>query len=154
MVRVNSFSLNNVRRNPIMRSISPKLAGSLLLIILFGGLQRALAQEAAPTDIVRQFKERLDENDFQGACKLMAETDQSGPLKLKHYEQMQLSLDGLAKMWAGATFSIGNAQINSDALPPSATVAVTFAHPNQEVKVKLLKFDSAWYIVDIEIYFK
>lgn len=154
MVRMNSVFIVNAHRYPTRRVILPSFAVCLLLIVFVGSRQQALAQDSTPTATVRQFKEKLDAADFQGACKLMAETDQSGPLKLKHYEQMQLSLDGLAKMWRGATFSLGNEQINTDTQPPSATVAVSVTGPNQDVKMKLLKFDSTWYIVDIEIFFK
>ena len=127
---------------------------ALLFSIFLAGLQEAVAQEATPTATVRQLIDKLVQNDLSGACKLMTETDQSGPLTLKHYEQMQLSLGGLSKMWQDASFSIGEEQINAEAQPPSATVTIALSHPKQDVKVKLLKYASAWYVGDIEIYFK
>src|SRR5512140_1679451 len=133
MVRMNPLSLINALRIPASQVNMPKLAVCLFLLASVGSHYRAFAQDSTPTTTVRQFKEKLDAADLQGACKLMAETDQSGPLKLMHYEQMQLNLDGLAKMWSGATYSIGNEQINADTEPPSATVAVTVTGPNQDV---------------------
>lgn len=107
-----------------------------------------------PLRALQSFKGKLDENDLVAACGLMAESDGSGPLKREHYEQMQTSLDGLAKMWEGVEFYFGGPEVNTSKQPNVAVATASLNRPKQEVNFTLLKFGTNWYISDIQIFFK
>jgi hypothetical protein len=107
-----------------------------------------------PMTTVEQFKKSLDAGNVTSMCGFMAESDSSGPLVRLHFEKMQQSMSELIKLWQYTSFAYGGTQINTDAAPPIATVHVSAAQLKQEVTFSLLRFDTGWYICDIQIYFK
>ena len=84
----------------------------------------------------------------------MAEEDASGPLQRIHLEKMQNSLRVIFNLWRGVQFSSGVPHINSSQQPFRATTTVSVPELKQEVSYTLLKFETGWYISDIEIFFK
>jgi hypothetical protein len=113
----------------------------------------AFAFGDSPLKTVQQFKQALDANNAAALCRLMAEEDGSGPLKLVHYEQMQRSIEGLVTLWRGVPFTYGTESATTSR-QNQATIKVEVPSLSQEVKFILLKFGNEWYIFDMEIYFK
>ncbi|MCI0706930.1 MAG: hypothetical protein L0Y80_05515 [Ignavibacteriae bacterium] len=109
--------------------------------------------DSSPLKTVELFKKGIDANDMLSVVKLMADEEGAGPLAQAKYEQMQRSLEGLSSMWRPATFTYGEVTY-TDQSKTSATVKVEIKNLSQEAKFALLKFGTAWYIFDIEIYFK
>ncbi len=107
-----------------------------------------------PTATVQSFKKSLDAADVTGMCKFMAESDSSGPLNPLHFEKMQSSMSELIKLWQFASFSYNDADIDDGKTPAQAVVRISISQMKQEVRFSLLNFGTAWYIIDIEIYFK
>lgn len=107
-----------------------------------------------PVKTVEQFKATLDRSDLAGLCLFMAEDDASGPLKRIHYEQMQRSLENLMVMWRGQRFVYGTVELGTGKQANQASVKVEVPNLSQQIKFVLLKFGTAWYIFDMEIYFK
>ena len=108
----------------------------------------------SPLGTLQYFKEKLDAGDLVAVCGVMAEADSSGPLKREHYEQMQSSLDGLAKMWDGVEFYIGVPEVDETAEPDRAVIKARVPRPKQDIKFTLTKLGALWYISDIEVFFK
>lgn len=107
-----------------------------------------------PQKTVEEFKKSVDENDMYAVCQVVTEEDGSGPLKSIRFEQMSRSLESLTSLWRGQPFIYGDVEISTDKKPDQATVKVEVPNLSQEVKFVLLKFGNAWYIFDMEIYFK
>ncbi|HXG37296.1 MAG TPA: hypothetical protein VNL36_00855 [Bacteroidota bacterium] len=107
-----------------------------------------------PLKTVEQFKATLDKSDLAGLCLFMAEDDASGPLKRIHYEQMQRSLENLMTMWRGQRFIYSVVEIGTGKQANQASIKVEVPNLSQQIKFVLLKFNNAWYIFDMEIYFK
>lgn len=135
-----------------------KLAALALLFCVVVFSARVFGQDAATSDdpmtTVQHFKTSLDAEDVTAMCELMAESDGSGPLKRLHFETMQSSMSELIKLWRYVPFSYDAADINTDKTPNKANVRVTVSQLKHQVRFSLLKFDSSWYIADVEIYFK
>lgn|GEM_PF-2503891 len=130
--------------------------GRLALIWLFliaASVGNILYAGDTPMRTVEEFKRLVDRNDLVGLCRLMAETDGSGPLKTSSYEQVQLSFGNLVQMWGGNSFSYVSERFGSGN-PQRATVITRVSRHGQEVKFTLTKIESDWFIVDIEIFFK
>lgn len=107
-----------------------------------------------PLNAVRLFKANLDRDSITSVCELMAEEDASGPLQRIHFEKMQNSLREIINLWRGVQFSYGVTEINSSKQPFRASMTVSVPKLKQEVSFTLLKFETGWYISDIEIFFK
>jgi len=126
-------------------------AGLLLASTNLSGILQA---GDTPMRTVEEFKRLIDRSDLVGLCRLMAEADGSGPLKTSNYEQTQLSFENLGRMWSGHSFSYVSERYSSTAATQRATIVVRIARHDQEVRFTLLKFETGWYISDIEIFFR
>jgi hypothetical protein len=124
------------------------------MLLSSGGLAQESETSGTPLDVVEQFKSSLDQDSVSVMCSLMAEDDDSGPLKPLHFEKMQSSLSELIKLWQYASFSYDEPTIDATRTPNRARVRVSISQLHQQVTFTLLKFGSSWYISDIEIYFK
>lgn len=124
------------------------------LLLPTKAVSQAMDASDDPLTTVQQFKNSLDADNVSTMCKLMAESDGSGPLSRLHFEKMQSSMSELIKLWQYTSFAYGGSEINTGKTPFQATVRVIASQLKQEVKFTLLKFGSNWYISDIEIYFK
>lgn len=137
----------------------PKWLG-LSAILLVTTLLSSVAVSQASTDAddpmttVQQFKKSLDAGDVTSMCAFMAESDSSGPLSRLHFEKMQQSMSELIHLWQYTSFAYGSTQTKTDVVPPRATVRVSATQLKQTVTFSLLKFDTGWYICDIQIYFR
>jgi hypothetical protein len=128
---------------------------SITLTLFF--FQQPASQAAVndtPLKTVQQFKITLDNSDLAGLCLFMAEDDGSGPLKRLHYESMQRSLENLVTMWRGQRFVFGAVEMRTTKQQQRATVNVEVPSLSQQIQFTLLKFGNAWYIFDMEIYFR
>ncbi len=128
-----------------------RLIGPYLLVVVWS--LQLCAQSDTPFKSVQGFKAALDNNDLSTLCQYMAEDDGSGPLKRIHYEQMQRSIEGLVSLWRGVPFSYPNEPVYNKTRT-EATIKVEVPTLSQEIKFTLLKFGNAWYIFDVEIYFR
>jgi hypothetical protein len=125
-----------------------------LVVLLLQQVNPQSPVNDTPLKTVEQFKATLDRGDLVGLCPLMAEEDASGPLKRIHYEEMQRSLENLMTMWRSQRFIFGAVELGTGKQANQANVRVEVPSLSQQIKFTLLKFGNAWYIFDMEIYFK
>lgn len=126
----------------------------LLVVLLLQQTSPQTPVNDTPLKTIEQFKATLDKSDLAGLCLFMAEDDASGPLKRIHYEPMQRSLENLMTMWRGQRFVYGAVELGTGKQANQASVRVEVPNLSQQIKFVLLKFGNAWYIFDMEIYFK
>lgn len=125
----------------------------LVLGIIVAGMPESALANDAPLKAIQAFKEALDANDLATMCQYMSDEEGTGPLKRVNYEQMQRSVEGLVSLWRGVPFSYNDVPTVTSK-QTEVTVKVDVPSLSQEVKFTLLKFGNAWYIFDMEIYFK
>lgn len=125
----------------------------LVLGIIVAGMPTSALASDTPLKAIQAFKEALDANDLATMCQYMSDEEGTEPLKRVNYEQMQRSVEGLVSLWRGVPFSYNDVPTLTSK-QTEVTVKVDVPSLSQEVKFTLLKFGSAWYIFDMEIYFK
>jgi len=130
------------------------------LVIFFGvlilsvGFNPLLKAQSAPKETIQNFKSYLDNGAVESLCKLMAESDGSGPLQAENFDVMRASLENLIPLWRGQTFYYSAIIVEETKTPPRAVVTIELPQRKHQAKFTLLRFDSLWYIANIEIIFK
>lgn len=125
----------------------------LLLAMVMAGMPINALGNDTPLKAIQAFKQALDANDLATMCQYMSDEEGTGALKRVNYEQMQRSVEGLVSLWRGVPFSYGD-EPTVTSKQVEVAVKVDVPSLSQEVKFTLLKFGNAWYIFDMEIYFK
>lgn len=134
-------------------SMKQTILSVLLLGIFITGMPTNALGNDTPLKAVQAFKQALDANDLATLCQYMSDEEGTEPLKRVNYEQMQRSVEGLVSLWRGVPFSYNDIPTVTSK-QTEVTIKVDVPSLSQEVKFTLLKFGNAWYIFDMEIYFK
>lgn len=123
-------------------------------LILFVGFNPLLKAQSAPKETIQSFKSFLDKGAVESLCKLMAESDGSGPLRAENFDAMRASIENLIPLWRGQTFYYYAVMNEETKNPPRAVVTIELPQLKHYAKFTLLRFNTLWYIADIEIVFK
>jgi len=131
-----------------MKHFFATLIAAICMTMLFTAMAAPLGSDTSANQTVRDFKKAVDDKDLQSMALLLAEQDETGPLKSENVEKAKASLEGLQNMWEGVTFKYGAVSEVSG----KTRVDVTITELSQHNGFFLKQFDKKWYIVDFEIF--